>query len=319
MIALILTIGRLLSIAAACGINLYATIAVLGLGIRFGGFNAMPPALVGLEQWLLIGGALALFVVEFVASAIPHVDTTWEALHTAVRPFGALALGWLALESAPWPLRLMGALAAGATALAAHSAKVGLRLIRNARAPERLSTSAFEDLAAVLLAGIAMVAPALGLLILLACTVAVVVLGATPWRAAFFAARASVSRVRGFFNPRDWRSPDVLTQPFQRLLDPAELGLPAPRLARAALCSPAAGDYRNGWLVLDRSTALFLYRNAFRPSRLPLRRPAEASVRHGVLADIVEMRMDDKPCTLHLLKDGPPAEITLGALQLVIE
>ena len=319
LIALLLIATRLLALALASGVNLYATIAVLGLAIRFDWIEPLPPALIGLEQWLLIGGALALFVVELVASAIPRVDTIWETFHTAVRPLAAWSLAFVALEAAPWPLRLLGATLAGTAAFAAHVTKFGLRLLRTRQKPDHLRLSVAEDAMAIALATLALLHPMLGLVLVALTAASLSRIGPGPWRAAVFAARAALAWVRGFFGGRGWQPVSALPQPFQHLVSPQEVGLPAPRLARAALSTAGAGTHRNGWIVFDRNAAAFLYRHAFRPRRLALTRPDEAAIRHDWLADVVDLRVRDSHYTLHLLKDGPPAEITVGALQLVIE
>ncbi len=318
MPAFLIGTGRLLGASLACGLNLYATIALLGIASRFDWIQ-LPPSLVGLEQWILIGGAAALMLAEVVASAIPYIDTTWEAVHTLIRPVAAMSLAFFALESLPWPVQVLGALVAAVAALASHSAKVGLRLILTTSRPLRLLFSAAEDLAAVTLAILALALPAVALVVVIVSLGLLAWVGPGLWRATAFAARAIVSRLRGFFDGRGWREPQELPAALRQLLRAPEEGLPLPRAARAALTSRATGLYRNGWLVVDRGSACFLFRSPLRPHRHRLSRPEDATIHHGLLADVIEMQTGDVSATLHLLKDGPSAEIALGALQLVIE
>jgi hypothetical protein len=310
--------GRIIGVALACGINLYATIAVIGLASRFGLID-LPPGLIGLEQWLLIGAAAALFLAELVAHAIPLVDAAWEGLHTIIRPVGAAALALVALDLAPWYWQLAGVLVAGTAAFAAHAARIGLRVVATAGRSNRLLISVAENLVAAAI-GLASLAVAVVALIVVGLfTVLLAVVGPGLWRAAGFAGRAMVARVRGFLGVRGWRQPDALPAPLRAHVPPREIGRPEAKAVRAALTGGVSGAWRNGWLVLDGRTAVFLYWRQLRPVRLVLPRATDAVLRHGFLADIVEIRRDDATFTLHLLKDGPPAEVTVGALQLVIE
>jgi len=313
---LALLAGRLVGLGLACGLNLYATIALAGLVSRFGWIE-LPPGLVGLEQAILIAGAAVLFLTEFIVATIPWVDTIWEAVHTVVRPLAAFGLGLLALEGAPWPLRIAGGMIGAIAAFAAHAAKVGLRFLVATRRPIRILISTVEDLAAVALAIAALVFPAAALAAVAIFAVILALVGPQLWRATDFAGRAAVGRVRGFFGSRDWHPAAAMPAGFRALVDPTELGQPEPRVVRAALSCRQLGAWRNGWLVLDAGLATFVHRHWLRPRRIHLSRPGDVTLHHQLLADVVRWKHDDVDFTLHLLKDGPPAEITVRALQQV--
>nr|MDQ3804877.1 DUF4126 family protein [Acidobacteriota bacterium] len=84
-------LGTALGAAWTSGINLYATVAVLGLLQRYELVGRLPGGLEALDNWWVIGVALALYAVEFVADKVPYVDTVWDAAHTFVRvPAGAV-------------------------------------------------------------------------------------------------------------------------------------------------------------------------------------------------------------------------------------
>ena len=78
-------LGLTLGTSFAAGLNLYATVAAAGLFQRFG-WVELPAGLQVLANPLVLGIALLLFVVEFVADKIPLVDSVWQAVHTYVRP-----------------------------------------------------------------------------------------------------------------------------------------------------------------------------------------------------------------------------------------
>ncbi|MGB8506806.1 MAG: DUF4126 domain-containing protein, partial [Pyrinomonadaceae bacterium] len=84
-------LGTALGAAWTSGINLYATVAVLGLLQHFGFVTRLPGGLHVLDNPWIIGVALFLYIVEFVADKIPYVDTVWDAVHTFIRvPAGAV-------------------------------------------------------------------------------------------------------------------------------------------------------------------------------------------------------------------------------------
>ena len=84
----IATLGRTLGFSFAAGLNLYATVALVGLASRYD-WVALPPQFEVFDNDLVIGVALAMYVIEFCADKIPWVDTAWDAVHTLVRPLGA--------------------------------------------------------------------------------------------------------------------------------------------------------------------------------------------------------------------------------------
>src|SRR5215469_12608438 len=85
--SLVDVIGRVLGFSFAAGINLYATVAMLGLATRFGWVDLPPQYRVFDNNWI-IGAAIVLYLVEFVADKIPWLDSLWDAVHTVVRPAG---------------------------------------------------------------------------------------------------------------------------------------------------------------------------------------------------------------------------------------
>jgi hypothetical protein len=151
------TLGFALGTSFASGLNLYATVAAAGLFQRFG-IVSLPEPLTVLANPVVLGVAVTLFVIEFVADKIPYVDSAWDALHTFIRPPAAAILSYSAFaESFPEEWRLAAALVAGGVALTSHGAKASTRAAANA-SPEPLSNwtlSLLEDGFAVFLAWMA--------------------------------------------------------------------------------------------------------------------------------------------------------------------
>jgi hypothetical protein len=116
----------LIATSFAAGLNVYATVAALGLLARAGALT-LPPSLGGLQDWTVIGAAVALFAVEFVADKIPVFDLVWNTLHTFVRVPVAALLAFRATSQLPLETQLLSAILGGAIALIAHAGKTAAR------------------------------------------------------------------------------------------------------------------------------------------------------------------------------------------------
>jgi hypothetical protein len=137
-----------MGVAWTSGVNLYATIAILGLA-GSAGMIQLPPDLLVLTNPLLIGVACIMYCIEFFADKVPYVDHGWDALHTFIRiPAGALLAARSVGHLDP-TLELAALLAGGTVALAAHGTKATARLAVNT-SPEPFSNwfvSVSEDIA----------------------------------------------------------------------------------------------------------------------------------------------------------------------------
>jgi hypothetical protein len=177
-------LGLALGTAFTAGINLYATVAALGLAAQAGAIQ-LPPDLQVLAHPAVIAIALGLYVVEFFADKTPYLDSAWDAVHTFIRvPAGAI-LAARALGPVSPPLELAAVLAGGGVSFASHAAKASTRLAINA-SPEPISNwiaSLAEDVAA--LVGIWMIFnhPLLMLAFVAIFVVAVAFMAPKVWRA----------------------------------------------------------------------------------------------------------------------------------------
>jgi Domain of unknown function (DUF4126) len=116
----------LAAIGFAAGLNLYATVAVLGLLARFGHLP-LPPGLQLLAGWPVIVASVALFVIEFFADKIPAFDLLWNALHTFIRVPVAGFLAYRATSQLTPGHQLLATLLGAAVARIAHSGKTAAR------------------------------------------------------------------------------------------------------------------------------------------------------------------------------------------------
>jgi hypothetical protein len=143
-------VALIVAISFAAGLNVYATVATLGL-LAHAGILVLPDALHPLTSWWIIGAAAALFGVEFFADKIPAFDLVWNALHTFIRIPIAGLLAWRATATLTPQEQLLATLLGAAIAFAAHSGKTAVRAAVTP-SPEPFSNiglSLGEDVAAV--------------------------------------------------------------------------------------------------------------------------------------------------------------------------
>jgi hypothetical protein len=169
-------LGLALAGALTAGINLYATVLVLGLLERHH-VLALPGDLHVLADPWVLGVAGALFAIEFVADKVPWVDSLWDAVHTFIRIPAGAAIAWGAAAGLPQGQQVALALVGGTLALAGHGTKLSLRAGVNT-SPEPFTNwavSLAEDVFVVLTTLAAATHPAVALVVValfLACAAA---------------------------------------------------------------------------------------------------------------------------------------------------
>lgn len=173
---LLATLGRTLGFSFAAGINLYATIAILGLASRFE-WVKLPPQFAVFDSNWVIGIAIACYAIEFVADKVPWVDTIWDAVHTAIRPIGGAFIAVTTLGESSPGAQAAAALLGGGVAAATHVTKASTRVAANT-SPEPVSNwflSLGEDVFVVGLSTLALAFPIVAgtvaavLLVVIAC------------------------------------------------------------------------------------------------------------------------------------------------------
>jgi hypothetical protein len=160
------TLGFALGAAFASGLNLYATVAALGLLHRYE-IIQLPSSLGVLAHPIVLVIALALYAIEFVADKVPYLDNVWDVVHTFIRPPAAALLAYSSFGSVPESWRVVAGLLAGSVALTSHGTKASTRAAANA-SPEPVSNSILsiaEDGIAVSLAWMAATHPFVTLVI----------------------------------------------------------------------------------------------------------------------------------------------------------
>jgi hypothetical protein len=139
---LIALLGRTAAFSFAAGVNLYATVAVIGLASRFE-WVTLPPQFQIFDSNVVIGVALVLYLVEFFADKVPYVDMVWDLVHTAIRPLGGAFVAVASVGDASAAAQGLAALAGGTIAASSHLTKAGTRAVVNV-SPEPFSNWALS-------------------------------------------------------------------------------------------------------------------------------------------------------------------------------
>jgi uncharacterized membrane protein len=177
------TLGRTLGFSFSAGINLYATVAILGLSSRYGWVN-LPPQFKVFDHDVVIAAALIMYVIEFIADKVPWVDTLWDSVHTAIRPIGGALIAVSTFGETSPPVAGLIALLGGTVAASTHATKAGTRAVANT-SPEPFSNwilSFTEDLFVLGLGFVALKYPLVALGVTAVLLLLIAIFAATIWR-----------------------------------------------------------------------------------------------------------------------------------------
>lgn len=179
-------LGLALGLATLAGVNLYLTVLLTGLAIRFDLLHLAEKyeslEVLGHPAVLVVAGVL--FTLQFFADKVPWVDSLWDSVHTFIRPVGGVMLGLQALGDVPVYVQVVSALVAGGAALTTHGAKAGTRLLIN-HSPEPISNIAMsvgEDIAVVGGVALTLLNPVAALIVFTAILIAIWLIFPRLWR-----------------------------------------------------------------------------------------------------------------------------------------
>jgi Domain of unknown function (DUF4126) len=184
MIESFAALGRAMGFSFAAGINLYATVAILGLASRYQ-WVALPEQYRAFDNDWVIGTAIVLYLVEFVADKIPWFDSVWDAVHTAIRPIGGIVIAVTTLGDASPTTEVLVGLMGGTLAASSHFSKAGTRAMANT-SPEPFSNwllSLGEDAFVVSLGVLALKYPEAAALVVILSVILIVIFAAVMYRA----------------------------------------------------------------------------------------------------------------------------------------
>ena len=180
---LLATLGRTMGFSLAAGVNLYATVAILGLASRYD-WVELPDQFKAFDHPWLIGAAGALYVIEFVADKVPWVDSIWDSVHTLIRPVGGALIAVASMGDQSPALTGAIALLGGVVSASSHATKAGTRLAANT-SPEPFSNwvlSFAGDAFVIGLSFIALQFPLLALGVSVVIVILIVVTARSIWK-----------------------------------------------------------------------------------------------------------------------------------------
>ncbi|MGI8544712.1 MAG: DUF4126 domain-containing protein [Aridibacter sp.] len=166
------TLTLALGTAWTSGINLYATVSVLGLLQKFSAIE-LPGGLEILDNWWIIAIAGGLYLIEFVADKVPYVDSVWDVVHTFIRVPAGAVMAFAATAETNSTVMIIATLLGGGLALSSHGTKAALRAGANL-SPEPVSNwalSIVEDIIAIVGTVLAVIAPFLIAIVLIIFTI----------------------------------------------------------------------------------------------------------------------------------------------------
>jgi len=179
----VITLGRTLGFSVAAGVNLYATVAILGLAARYG-WVELPMQFQVFNNELVIGAAIVMYVIEFFADKIPWLDSLWDMIHTLIRPIGGAIIAVGTLGEASPTVEGLVALLGGTVAAGSHLTKTSTRAVANT-SPEPFSNwvlSIGEDVFVVGLGVLALRYPVAALIVAVVLILLMVVFAAVIFR-----------------------------------------------------------------------------------------------------------------------------------------
>lgn len=153
---LIVSLGRSLGFSLTSGVNLYATVAMLGLAARYDWVDLPAQYDAFASDWV-IGLALLLYGIEFVADKIPWVDSLWDSVHTFIRPVGGALVAIATLGEATPTMEVLMGLLGGALAAGSHFTKASTRVAVNT-SPEPFSNWALSFMGDAFVLGLGVLA-----------------------------------------------------------------------------------------------------------------------------------------------------------------
>ncbi len=184
---LIGTLALVLGASWTAGINLYATLAVLGLLHRYAEGFVLPGDMAALGSYWVIGPAAFMYAVEFFTDKVPAIDSLWDTVHTFIRiPAGAVLAG-MAVGEVPLEMQLAAGILGGTLALGSHATKSTTRMAAHGSGTSPVtgpSLSIAEDVLVIGTIGLVAANPMLALVVMVVMLAGAVLLMWTFWRVA---------------------------------------------------------------------------------------------------------------------------------------
>jgi hypothetical protein len=267
----------LLPLSMAAGLDLYLTLAILGIGQAGGWWDPAPPgALADLAALPVLFVAVTLYCIEFLAERLPWTSLVWNAFHAAIRPISGALLALLLLNGQPGAIVLLGGLAGGIVAGLVHGMRCGATVLSRVgprRYASPLLISLAEDVVTFGLVALTLDAP------LWATMVAAVALAASVrWMSSLLRAFAYTVRIAagGMARPDvrgRWMGPDEFPPWLRTALggvDQDAGGALQRGTAVGAGNVPGLPPFVVGWLVVHSGTPSLVVKRGPLSTEVPL-------------------------------------------------
>ncbi|RJP24161.1 MAG: DUF4126 domain-containing protein [Candidatus Abyssobacteria bacterium SURF_5] len=305
----LIKLSSVMGLSLTSGVNLYATVAVVGLVSKFNMIKGLPPEFQAFDNDAVIFLAIALYLCEFAVDKIPGFDSLWDSIHTIIRPFGAALVSLTIVGEADPSVEVLTALLGSSLALATHTAKAGTRLVVNT-SPEPFSNIALsvaEDVGVVGFSLLVISHPVISLIISLILLILLVWLGPGLWRGALLVLKAIVVRLYTIFSGAAAASPEALPDGIAELVDEEfSKGEPVRATIQGYLRKvKGCGRNRKGYMILTDKRILFVFRKLFRSQvkSWDLSEVEKAKLQKKLLFDILAIKSDGKFFQVIVLKN----------------
>jgi len=327
MSAIFLKLSSVLGLSLASGINLYATVAVVGLIAKFDLVKGLPAEFQAFDNDAIIAVALVLYACEFLADKIPAFDSFWDSVHTVVRPFGAALVAVTVVGDATPATEIIAGLVGASLGLATHTAKAGTRLAVNT-SPEPFSNVALslgEDAAVVGLSVLVLTHPYVSLAVSLVIVVLLVRFGPGLWRGALLTLAAVPTKIRSALSARpEPPLKEFLPDAFEAAVDET---LAEGETIRAALMGHArkvqgCGRNRKGFLVLTDRRLIFVFSKWFgtRTREWKIAELEKSGINPRFLVDVLRVKSGGRYLNFLFLKSrSAPVARLAGLLDEAVE
>lgn len=307
-------LSSVMGLSLTSGINLYATVAVVGIVTKFGMIEGLPPEFDAFNNNLVIFIAVVLYLCEFAADKVPGFDSLWDSVHTIIRPFGAALISLTVIGEAAPPVEVVAGLFGASLAMGTHVAKTGTRLVINT-SPEPFSNigmSVVEDAGVVGMSLLVMSHPYVALVLSLILLVLLVIFGPGLFRGALFVLKAIPVKVMSAFGGG---TDAVLKEDLPDSLEEAvDTELSKSEDVRVSLACHAqkikkCGRNRKGYFILTDKRLLFAFRRFFRSAvrQWNLAHLDKARLQQGFLMDTLRVKADGKFLRFIFLKNRSSA------------
>ncbi len=277
-----------LGLSFVSGINLYATLLVVGVGQHFGLITGLPDELEILSNPWVIGAAGVMYLVEFFADKIPFVNTVWDGIHTFIRPLGAALLVLAATRDLGPVTQVLSMLLGGSVALGSHATKASFRALANT-APEPTTQSVIsvaEDVGVVGLLALTYSYPLVAFGVILVLIVAMAIVTPLLFRTIYFFGRCIFGIVLSVVRDGPPARPHWLDEEFKNTMPEGEIRA-IPAFARSIAGAPRM---RSGWLTWGPDRCSFSYMRSVGARTITLAEengPPEISVERRLLCDLI--------------------------------